>query len=287
LEQLRTAQETCKSAENQTNTAQEAYRRVKKDLEESRRREVRVKERLKEYVDGDGQETAKGSAAKELARCRERVVVLEREMELLQAQNAVLRRDKGVSLYRDGSMDEEKGRDERTAGFEEAIKTVGARVGPSIVDTGPMSDVRSQLHAKWEVEKKLQKRWKYFSMIQTIFYFCFRGIHRRSIQLEKRLEEKLQENEDLRRQLEKVNNLLALRDEKDREREKNKDKDKQDAEKKVITSGLLQSEAVSEFAISSSPVFSLIFLITGKPSSFRIRVGSFKMATASGSGSAE
>lgn len=136
---------------------------MKKDLEESRRREVRVKERLKEYVDGDGQETAKGSAAKELARCRERVVVLEREMELLQAQNAVLRRDKGVSLYRDGSMEEEKGRDERTtAGLEEASKTVGARVGSSVVDTGPMGDVRSQLHAKWEVEKKLQKRYTYF-----------------------------------------------------------------------------------------------------------------------------
>lgn len=158
LDQLRNAQEAFKSAESQTNTAQEAYRRVKKDLEESRRREVRFKERLKEYVDGDGQETVKGSAAKELARCRERVIVLEREMELLQAQNAVFRRDKGVSLYRDGSMDEEKGRDERIAGLDEATKTVGVRAGSSIVDTGPMSDVRSQLHAKWEVEKKLQKR---------------------------------------------------------------------------------------------------------------------------------
>lgn len=79
--------------------------------------------------------------------------------------------------------------------------------------------------------------------------------HRRSTQLEKRLEEKLQENEDLRRQLEKVNNILALRDEKDREREKNKDKDKQDAEKKVLTSGLLQSEAVSDFEMSSSQYF--------------------------------
>ncbi len=158
LDQLRSAQEAVKSAESQTQTAQEAYRRVKKDLEESRRREVRVKERLKEYVDGDGQETAKGSSAKELARYRERVAVLERELELLQAQNAVLRRDKGVSLYRDGSADEEKGHDEKNVGLEEASKTVGARAGSSTVDTGPMGDVRSQLHAKWEAEKKLQKR---------------------------------------------------------------------------------------------------------------------------------
>lgn len=89
--------------------------------------------------------------------------------------------------------------------------------------------------------------------------------HRRSTQLEKRLEEKLQENEDLRRQLEKVNNLLALRDEKDREREKNKDKDKQDAAKKVLTSGLLQSEAVSEFAMPSSPVLFINFTDINRP----------------------
>lgn len=65
------------SAEMQTNTAQEAYRRVRKDLEESRRKEVRLKERLKEYVDpSDGTETAKGSAAKDLARSRQEKYLL-------------------------------------------------------------------------------------------------------------------------------------------------------------------------------------------------------------------
>jgi len=68
----------------------------------------------------------------------------------------------------------------------------------------------------------------------------------RATQLEKRLEEKLQENETLRRQLEKVNNQLSLREEKDREREKTQDKGKQDVENKALTSGLLLSEAVSE-----------------------------------------
>lgn len=107
--------------------------------------------------------------------------------------------------------------------------------------------------------------------------------------MEKRLEEKLQENEDLRRQLEKVNSLLTLRDEKDREREKNKDKGRQDVEKKVLTSGLLRSEAVSEFAISSFQSVFLFFkfrlpvFTIGQQSSFRIRIGSFEMATESGS----
>ena len=84
--------------------------------------------------------------------------------------HAVLRREKGVSLYRDGLADEEKGHDENSAGFEEASKTVGARAaGSSTVDTGPMGDVRSQLHAKWEVEKKLQKTFKFHSNYERTF----------------------------------------------------------------------------------------------------------------------
>ena len=83
----------------------------------------------------------------------------------MQAQNACCsakRREKGVSLYRDGLADEEKGHDENSAGFEEASKTVGARAaGSSTVDTGRglwgMFAANYMQNGR-EVEKKLQKR---------------------------------------------------------------------------------------------------------------------------------
>jgi len=89
--------------------------------------------------------------------------------------HAVLRREKGVSLYRDGLADEEKGHDENSAGFEEASKTVGARAaGSSTVDTGPMGDVRSQLHAKWEggreeTAKEVEITFKFHSNYERTF----------------------------------------------------------------------------------------------------------------------
>ena len=81
----------------------------------------------------------------------------------MQAQNACCsakRREKGVSLYRDGLADEEKGHDENSAGLEEASKTVGARAaGSSTVDTGRGLWARANyMQNGREVEKKLQKR---------------------------------------------------------------------------------------------------------------------------------
>ena len=79
--------------------------------------------------------------------------------------HAVLRREKGVSLYRDGLADEEKGHDENSAGLEEASKTVGARAaGSSTVDTGRglwaggcSQPITCKMGGR-EGEKKLQKR---------------------------------------------------------------------------------------------------------------------------------
>ena len=86
----------------------------------------------------------------------------------MQAQNACCsakRREKGVSLYRDGLADEEKGHDENSAGLEEAIKTDSRRKGCWLINRrygpGPMG--RGMFAANYmqngrEVEKKLQKR---------------------------------------------------------------------------------------------------------------------------------
>ena len=62
------------------------------------------------------------------------------------------------------------------------------------------------------------------------------------------MEEKLPENETLRRQLEKVNNQLSAREERDREREKTHDQGNQNVENKALASGLLLSEAVNEIS---------------------------------------
>ena len=59
---------------------------------------------------------------------------------------------------------------------------------------------------------------------------------------------KLPENETLRRQLEKVNNQLSVREERDREREKTHDQGNQNVENKALASGLLLSEAVNEIS---------------------------------------
>ena len=59
---------------------------------------------------------------------------------------------------------------------------------------------------------------------------------------------KLPENETLRRQLEKVNNQLSVREERDREREKTHDQGNQNVENKALASGLLLSEAVKEIS---------------------------------------
>lgn len=68
----------------------------------------------------------------------------------------------------------------------------------------------------------------------------------RAAQLEKRLEEKLQENEDLRRQLDKANSLLAESAAKD-EKTKDRGRDMQIKEKiaaTVTSADVLQLEAV-------------------------------------------
>ena len=74
-----------------------------------------------------------------------------------------------------------------------------------------------------------------FKLPKRILPFC----RNRATQLEKRLEEKLQENETLRRQLEKVNNQLSVREERDREREKTHDQGNRNVENKALASGLL------------------------------------------------
>lgn len=97
---------------------------------------------------------------------RDRIAVLERELELLQAQNAVLRRDgrqdegsRKLPLYgnEDSAAPEEK---EKERGSETGGRTIGTLPQELRIEgsSSVAGDVRSQMHAKWEAEKRLQKR---------------------------------------------------------------------------------------------------------------------------------
>jgi len=90
--------------------------------------------------------------ADEGVRARERVSVLERELELLRAQNTALRRDgQGAGGWVTEQKEDGPGPEKGDKGPE------GGRVLGS-GDLGAQGGVRSQLHAKWEAEKRLQSR---------------------------------------------------------------------------------------------------------------------------------
>jgi hypothetical protein len=77
-------------AEAQAAAAQEGLTRCRKELEETRKREVRLRDKLKEYLDTDGKGSGPGGRKVEEALLR--VEQLEREVEVLRTQNLILRK---------------------------------------------------------------------------------------------------------------------------------------------------------------------------------------------------
>ena len=97
-------------AEAQAAAAQEGLTRCRKELEETRKREVRLRDKLKEYLDTDGKGPGPGGRKVEEALLR--VEQLEREVEVLRTQNLILRKaaatgggDDGGDMYDKDSGD--------------------------------------------------------------------------------------------------------------------------------------------------------------------------------------
>jgi hypothetical protein len=158
LEDVKKLEEALQKADSQVIHGQQMVNRLKKDLEECRRKEVRLKERLKELMDSASARDGLPKGGKELVgKAKDRIEQLERDIDLLKAQNAALRRADKVDSMISGEL-----RGER-AGKEAAATAVERSLSPSsrgqmLGGTGGIDDARAQLHAKWESEKKLQKR---------------------------------------------------------------------------------------------------------------------------------
>ena len=112
-----------------------------RELDESRRKEIRLREKLKDLTGGEGEHGGGAEAYKE------RAEVAERELALLRAQNLALRR--GESGHGAGAGSKQRG-----DSGDATTRDEGVEVGEGLEKDG----LRAQLHAKWESEKKLQKR---------------------------------------------------------------------------------------------------------------------------------
>ena len=132
-ESLNKMQDELQKSELQMISAQNGYHRVRKELEATRKNEVRLRERLKEALGGEGQKDS-------LAKARDRIEALEREVDVLKAQNSAL-----------------KGREVMVA--ESAAGPVNSGGGHVLgTGSGNIDETRLQMHSKWEQEKRLQKR---------------------------------------------------------------------------------------------------------------------------------
>ena len=176
-------------------TAQQALQKVRKELEDSRRKESRLRDKLKELLETEGG----ADKLRDLKVVTERADTLEKEVEVLRAQNIALRKAAEelpvpVGSKRTAGAISQEGRPEdnavSNAAFNSAMSAQqnkstfgGAANALGGGDTAPQDELRSQLHSKWESEKKLQKR-------LTV--------------IEKRLQEKMEECEDLTAQLKRA-----------------------------------------------------------------------------------
>lgn len=132
-ESLNKMQDELQKSELQMISAQNGYHRVRKELEVTRKNEVRLRERLKEALGGEGQKDS-------LAKARDRIEALEREVDVLKAQNSAL-----------------KGREATVA--ESAAGPANSGGGHVLgTGSGNIDETRLQMHSKWEQEKRLQKR---------------------------------------------------------------------------------------------------------------------------------
>ncbi len=177
-------------------TAQQALNKTRKELEDSRRKEYRLREKLKELLETEGG----ADKVKDLKAANERAETAEKEVELLRAQNLALRKaaeevnTSSVGLKRSAAAMSQEGVTEtnpaahsnaRSSALsaQENTSTFGGIGNTLGGDSAPQDELRAQLHTKWESEKKLQKR-------LTV--------------VERRLHEKLGEIDDLTNQLKRA-----------------------------------------------------------------------------------
>lgn len=179
-------------AEAQASSAQESLQRCRKELEEARKKEVRLRDKVKELMENmQNQNDIKGSNNIEAG---SKIEKLQIEIEVLKAQNQALRKaseNEQNAKARDGEIQYDKGQgiDIKVSkpGVTEEVKftTKGNTLGASAPagEGGPVDELRQMQHSKWEAEKKLLKR------LST---------------LEKRLQEKIDENGELQAQLKRA-----------------------------------------------------------------------------------
>lgn len=206
-------------AEAQAAAAQEALQRCRKDLEDSRRKEVRLRDKLREMLaaqhvegeeeDGEGEEkgddstrrphTAGGPSSE--TKSGQKIQALQREIDALRVQNEALRKQNGGA---DG----------------EAIAISGAPDGLLVAaEKSTKEELRQQLHAKWESEKRLQKRLAV---------------------VEKRLQDKVQECDEIQVQLRKAKESIGTMSNSAtaaRERERKEREEKTRAASKAVPGG--------------------------------------------------
>ncbi|CAM9286438.1 unnamed protein product, partial [Ectocarpus fasciculatus] len=208
-------------AEAQAVASQEMLQRCRKDLEDSRRKEVRLRDKLREMLSAgagvendlhdhsnhvEGRPQSANSALRNTngstvdgSEVQTRIHTLERDIEVLRAQNQALRH-----TQRDGDESGPLRRADQKAGDSDAKAVPSAPL-----EGATKEELRQQIHGKWEAEKRLQKRVSV---------------------LEKRLQDKVQECEDAQLQLRKAkeslqqqsqhsNSSTAARDRERKERE--------------------------------------------------------------------
>lgn len=159
-----------KKTENQLTMSQNFANKLKNDLEESRKKESRLRAKLKEIntqkEDKDKDKPDKKTLTKSSAPSAPRIDELLRENELLRAQNAALMKGdrvsegpRGRSSSPDRSMIEAEENIKERDYMKISIRNVPK--GPFVLGTdgtGGIDEVRQDYHKKWEAGKNLQKR---------------------------------------------------------------------------------------------------------------------------------
>ena len=176
-------------------TAQQSLAHCRKERDESIKKEVRMREKLKEFLSDEREKNADGGAggvtdsiSKQLNDFKEKVKQLEKNTEILRIQNMALRRannsgtgtgpsgaDLPITSQIVSSVDvptlTDSGRPQSAPlgpstkdGGHASSHTLGSR-GDEVLNTpssprndGSMRDLRMEKHAKWEEDKKLQSR---------------------------------------------------------------------------------------------------------------------------------
>jgi len=177
-------------AEAQASSAQESLQRCRKELEETRKKELRLRDKVKELMENVQNQNDNKSAENPSGSKLEKLQI---EIEVLKAQNQALRRaseNESFAKARDSENIIEKSNADNTkfiAKTTDEVKftTKGNTLGttPAAGENGPVDELRQMQHSKWEAEKKLLKR------LNT---------------LEKRLQEKIDENGELQAQLKRA-----------------------------------------------------------------------------------